>query len=134
MLLCGFDGCFRINNYQIGRLYRHSYEALLHQRLRGTEREACQVVSTSTVLEYKARFEAITNETIYLPPSFLAHCFISSLQADIKHAVLASWPTDLEEAITLAHLHEQRIALEKGSTRPTIGCSQPLLSIPKIML
>ncbi|PKI35828.1 hypothetical protein CRG98_043799, partial [Punica granatum] len=84
----------------------------------------------TTVTEYQASFEAISNETMALPGTFLLHCFISGLRLDIKTAVLAHRPTTLEDAITLAHLHEQRLALEKGFIRPSLGRSPPLLPTP----
>ncbi|PPS18477.1 hypothetical protein GOBAR_AA02111 [Gossypium barbadense] len=39
---------------------------------------------------------------------------------------------DLEDAIGLAHLHEQRLALEKGSGRPSLGTGRPLLPTLKL--
>ncbi|PKI37595.1 hypothetical protein CRG98_042019 [Punica granatum] len=81
----------------------------------------------TTVTEYQAGFEAISNETMALLTQFLLHCFISGLLLDIKTTVLVHRPTTLEDAITLAHLHEQCITLEKGFVRPSLGRSPPLL-------
>ncbi|KAL4282483.1 hypothetical protein GQ457_16G010960 [Hibiscus cannabinus] len=86
----------------------------------------------TTVSEYRGRFEAVSNRTMYLPPLFLVHCFVSRLRADIKHVVLIHKPLTLEDAMSLAHLREQRIALEKGLVRPSLGNSKPLLPTPKM--
>ncbi|PPD72804.1 hypothetical protein GOBAR_DD30295 [Gossypium barbadense] len=42
------------------------------------------------------------------------------------------WPTELEDGIGLAHLHEQRLVLEKDFVQPSLGTSKPLLSTLKL--
>lgn len=69
---------------------------------------------------------------MFLPPLFLVHYFISGLRFDIKTAVLVHRPTYLEDAIGLAQLHEQWLALEKGLSHPSLGTGKPLLPTPKL--
>ncbi|KAG9444941.1 hypothetical protein H6P81_016281 [Aristolochia fimbriata] len=114
-----------------------SFAAALIKRFRPKELEApegclAKLQQISTVADYHKRFEAITNETIYLPPLFLVHCFISGLRSDIKTVVLVSKPTELDDAITLALLHEQPLALEKESYRHTLSKAPGLLPNPRI--
>ncbi|KAJ0810360.1 putative nucleotidyltransferase, Ribonuclease H [Helianthus annuus] len=87
---------------------------------------------STTVADYRSRFEAISNRTMALPPVFLIQCFISGLRADIKHSVLVHKPQSLEDAMTLAQNHEQRILLEKGLGRLSIGSSKPILPTPNL--
>ncbi|TYG57847.1 hypothetical protein ES288_D08G174900v1 [Gossypium darwinii] len=68
---------------------------------------------------------------VHLPTQFLTHCFISGLRPDIKHSVLVHKPATLSEAMHLAQLHEQRIQLERGVLKPSLGGSKPLLPTPK---
>ncbi|KAG9453191.1 hypothetical protein H6P81_006095 [Aristolochia fimbriata] len=77
----------------------------------------------STVANYLVNFEAVTNEIVTLLDTFLVHCFISGLRIDIKTIVVIHEPKILYDAISLAHLHEQRIALKRGSIRPILGKS-----------
>ncbi|KAH1090916.1 hypothetical protein J1N35_018173 [Gossypium stocksii] len=101
--------------------------------LESPEGQLAKLQQTTTVGDYRARFEAITNRTMFLPPLFLVHCFISGLRPDLKTAVLIHKPTELEDIIGLAQLHEQRFALEKGFIKPTLGLGKPILTTPKIV-
>lgn len=69
---------------------------------------------TTIVSDYRADFEAIANRTMFFSPLFLVHYFILGLQLDLKTVVLIQKLAELEDAIGLAQLHEQRFALEKS--------------------
>ena len=97
------------------------------------EGKLVKLQQTTIVSEYQKRFEAITNETMYLPPLFMVHCFISGLRSNIKNAVLVSRPTELDEAISLALLHEHRITLVKEEFQPTLSKAPGLLPTPKTL-
>ena len=97
------------------------------------EGKLAKLQRTTTVSKYQKRFEAITNETMYLPLRFIVHCFISGLQPNIKNAVLVSKPTELDEAISLALSHEQRITLEKEQFQPTFSKALGLLPTSKTL-
>ncbi|KAD5507428.1 hypothetical protein E3N88_15131 [Mikania micrantha] len=71
-------------------------EALI-QRFRVRELEEpedllSKLQQTSTVSEYRHRFEEISTRTMDLPPTFLVRCFISGLRANIKQSVLIHQP------------------------------------------
>ncbi|KAM0057208.1 putative nucleotidyltransferase, Ribonuclease H [Helianthus debilis subsp. tardiflorus] len=88
---------------------------------------------TSTVEEYRNRFEEISNRTtVALPPEFLISCYISGLRMDIKQSVLIHKPNTLEEAMEKAQLHENRIHMERGAGRVSLGSGKPILPTPKI--
>ncbi|KAF5778414.1 putative nucleotidyltransferase, Ribonuclease H [Helianthus annuus] len=88
---------------------------------------------TSTVEDYRHRFEEISNRTtVTLPPEFLISCFISGLRLDIKQSVLIHKPNTLEEAMEKAQLHENRINMERGVGRVSLGSGKPILPTPKI--
>ncbi|KAD6453982.1 hypothetical protein E3N88_08688 [Mikania micrantha] len=86
---------------------------------------------TSTVAEYRHRFEEVSNRSILLPPPFLISCFISGLRSDIKQSVIIHRPVTLADAMETAQLHENRINLEKGLGRITLGNTKPILPTPK---
>lgn len=87
-----------------------------------------KLTQNSTVAEYQSRFEALER----LSESFMMECFHSGLRPDIQSAVVAHEPQSLDQLISLAHIHEQRIALEKGPNtfKPTYSKSPPLLPTP----
>ncbi|KAD4586659.1 hypothetical protein E3N88_24260 [Mikania micrantha] len=88
---------------------------------------------TSTVEEYRQRFEEISNRTtVPLPPEFLISCYISGLRLDIKQSVLIHKPTTLEEAMEKSQLHENRINMERGLGRLSLGSGKPILPTPKL--
>jgi len=89
-----------------------------------------KMVQTSTVADFRRRFEAVLNETMTLPEEFLVECFLSGLRPDILTAVTAHEPTRLDQLINLAHIQEQRIIAEKGPPRPAFARTQPLLPTP----
>ncbi|KAI3742689.1 hypothetical protein L1987_60382 [Smallanthus sonchifolius] len=62
---------------------------------------------TSSVADYRSRFEAISNRTMPLPVEFLIRCWISGLRSDIKQSVICHEPTTLEDAMDKAQLHER---------------------------
>ena len=114
------------------------FMAVLIKRFRIKDMEASKgklvkLQHTTTISKYQKRFEAVTNETMYLPPLFMVHCFISGLRSNIKNAVLVSRPTELDEAISLALLHEHRIALVKEEFQPTLSKAPGLLPAPKTL-
>lgn len=78
---------------------------------------------TSTVAEFQGRFEALLNETNSLPEWYLGEVFLSGLRFDILSFVTIHQPTTLDQAITSAHMHEQRIL----PIRPAFALSQPIL-------
>ncbi|KAD3641337.1 hypothetical protein E3N88_30561 [Mikania micrantha] len=85
---------------------------------------------TTTVAAYRHQFEEISNRTMILPQEFLVHCFILGLRADIKQSVIIHRPTTIEDAMNFAQLHENRIQLEKGLGRLSLGSSKAILPTP----
>lgn len=84
----------------------------------------------STVADYQARFEAIANETEDVSESLMLKLFVSRLRSDIKTSVLVHRPKTLDEAISLAQTHEQRLQIERGPMQPAFSRTQPLLPTP----
>ncbi|KAD2269221.1 hypothetical protein E3N88_41524 [Mikania micrantha] len=78
---------------------------------------------TSTVEEYRTRFEEVSTRTIELPAAFMVSCFVSGLRSDIKQSVVIHQPTTVDEAMKYAQLHETRLQLEKGVGRPFLNSS-----------
>lgn len=70
-------------------------------------------MQTTTVADFRARFEAIANESVRLPEVMLVECFISGLKMDIQTEVAIRGPTILEEAIRLTHLYEQKFDMAR---------------------
>ncbi|KAJ0614111.1 putative retrotransposon gag domain, aspartic peptidase domain superfamily [Helianthus annuus] len=124
-------------------LHRHhqisSWEAFtvaLLKRFRSSDFEEpegllAKLQQTTTVADYRSRFEAISNRTMPLPVDFLIRCWISGLRCDIKQSVICHGPTTLEDAMDKAQLHERRIQFERGLGRVSLGSSKPLLPTPK---
>lgn len=69
---------------------------------------------------------------MFLPPLFLVQCFISGLRPNTKTTILIHRPTKLEDAIRLAHLREQCLALEKSSGHPSLGTGRLIFRTPKL--
>ncbi|GMJ00913.1 hypothetical protein HRI_003760500 [Hibiscus trionum] len=62
---------------------------------------------------------------------FLTQCFMSGLRRDIKNEVLAQWPTDMKEVITLAYFHQSRLGEQRKSLGRGLGSKlSPLLATP----
>ncbi|XP_022013899.1 uncharacterized protein LOC110913370 [Helianthus annuus] len=101
------------------------------KNLESPEGLLAKLTQSSTVADYRHQFEEISNREMVLPPPFLIQCFISGLLGDIKQSVLIHRPTTLEDAMTLAQAHENRIQLERGLGRVTLGSSKPILNAPK---
>ncbi|KAJ0430223.1 putative nucleotidyltransferase, Ribonuclease H [Helianthus annuus] len=99
--------------------------------LESPEGQLAKLQQSSTVDDYRHRFEEISNRSMVLPAPFLVSCFISGLRADIKQSVLIHRPATLEDAMDLAQLHERRISLEKGVGRPYLGSGKGILPTPK---
>ncbi|XP_022007185.1 uncharacterized protein LOC110906345 [Helianthus annuus] len=95
------------------------------------EGQLAKLQQTSTVSEYRNKFEEISNRLILLPRAFLVSCFISGLRPDIKQSVLVHKPQTLDDAMEYALKHEQRLLLEKGVGRVSLGSSKGLLPTPK---
>ncbi|PKI47002.1 hypothetical protein CRG98_032627 [Punica granatum] len=85
---------------------------------------------TIQVEHYFEFYKINPDHQLYLASFYLEGVALECLRLDIKTALLVHRPTTLEDAITLAHLHEQRISLEKGFIRPSLGRSPPLLPTP----
>ncbi|KAJ0940339.1 putative nucleotidyltransferase, Ribonuclease H [Helianthus annuus] len=97
------------------------------------EGQLAKLSQSSTVADYRARFETISNRTtVPLSEEFLISCWISGLRTDIKQSVIIHQPATLEDAMDKAHLHEQRIQFEKGVGRVSVGSSKPILPNPKV--
>lgn len=100
------------------------FKTALSKRFRYTDLEEpegllAKLHQTSSVADYRARFEAISNRTMSLPVGFLISCWISGLRPDIKQSVICHQPTTLEDAMDKAQLHEHRIQVERGTGRGT---------------
>ncbi|KAJ0927423.1 putative nucleotidyltransferase, Ribonuclease H [Helianthus annuus] len=112
------------------------FKAALLQRFRSNELESpegilAKLIQSSTVADYRHRFEEISNRSILLPSEFLISCFISGLRPDIKQSVIIHRPVTLADAMDLAQMHENRIQLERGVGRTYLGSSKPILPTPK---
>ncbi|OIT22966.1 hypothetical protein A4A49_63730, partial [Nicotiana attenuata] len=84
---------------------------------------------TTSVHDYLSQFEKLANRTTEMSPPMLKHCFTSGLHPDIKADVLSFRPVDLNEAIGLAFLQEQKhMAQPKSSPRPTSFSKPPVFS------
>ncbi|KAF3668248.1 hypothetical protein FXO38_08178 [Capsicum annuum] len=97
------------------------------RELEDPEGRLAKLRQTSTVADYQARFEAFANETADIPDTLMVKLFVSGLCLDIKTNVLVHKPSTLDEAISLAHTHEQHLNLEKGPMQPSFARTQPLL-------
>lgn len=110
--------------------WTHFTEAVLKRfcsrELESPEGQLAKLYQTSSILEYKNWFEAITGCMMFPPPLFLVHYFILGLRPDIKTTIIVHKPTELNDAIGLAHLYEQCLALERGSSHPSLGFGKPL--------
>ncbi|XP_070047400.1 uncharacterized protein [Nicotiana tomentosiformis] len=100
------------------------------QSLRSPEGRLSKLLQITTVADFRARFEAIANESVSLPEVMLVECFISGLKMDIQTEVAIRGPTTLEKAIRLAYLYEQKIDMARGPIRPAFARTQPLLPNP----
>ena len=63
-----------------------------------------KLMQRGTMNEYLTEFEQLANRVVGLPPPFLLSCFISGLNPDIRHEVLALQPISLLQATALAKL------------------------------
>lgn len=63
-----------------------------------------KLTQRGTVNEYLTEIERLANRVVGLPPPFLLSCFISGLNPDIRHEVLALQPISLLQATALAKL------------------------------
>ncbi|KAH0717613.1 hypothetical protein KY285_013644 [Solanum tuberosum] len=85
--------------------------------LESAEGRLAKLPQTTTVSEFRGRFEAMANQTNDI--------------SDIKGFVLAHGPKSFEEALDLAHIYEKRIQVEKGPVRPPFANRiTPLLPNP----
>ncbi|KAD5803510.1 hypothetical protein E3N88_14870 [Mikania micrantha] len=113
----------------------NSFSLALAKRFRShdleePEGQLAKLLQTSSVADYRNRFEEISNRSMSLPPLFLIRCFISGLRQDLKQSVLIHKPKTLDEAMDLAQLHETRVQFEKGMGRVSFGSTKPLLPTP----
>ncbi|XP_070052255.1 uncharacterized protein [Nicotiana tomentosiformis] len=81
-------------------------------------------MQTSTVEDYRRRFEAVATESMALPEQFTVRCFTSRLREDIQSSVLAKKPKTLDKAIRVAQLQERRINFEKGQFKQPLTGAQ----------
>ncbi|PHU23907.1 40S ribosomal protein S12 [Capsicum chinense] len=102
------------------------------RELEDPEGRLAKLRQTSTVADYQARFEAFVNETADIPDTLMVKLFVSGLCLDIKTNVLVHKPSTLDEAISLAHTHEQHLNLEKGPMQPSFA--RPNLYYPTLSL
>ncbi|KAD6796172.1 hypothetical protein E3N88_07068 [Mikania micrantha] len=112
-----------------------SFTTVLIQRFRSKALEEpegllAKLQQTSTVEAYRNQFEEISNRAMLLLADFLLRCFISGLRSGIKQSVLIHRPSTLEDAMEMAQLHENRLLLEKGVGRLSLGSGKPILPTP----
>uniref|UniRef100_M1A9G6 Uncharacterized protein n=1 Tax=Solanum tuberosum TaxID=4113 RepID=M1A9G6_SOLTU len=80
----------------------------------------------TSVRDYLSQFEKLANRTSDVSPPLMKHFFTSGLHPDIKSDVLAFRPADLNEAISLAFLQEQKKLAQAGTmTRPNYPSKIP---------
>ncbi|KAD4888370.1 hypothetical protein E3N88_20443 [Mikania micrantha] len=103
---------------QIGGWKQFTGDIIQRFRVRDLEEPEgilAKLQQTSTVADYRHRFEELSTRTMALPPTFLVSCFVSGLRADIKQSMVIHQPTTVDEAMKYAQLHETRFQLEKES-------------------
>ena len=88
----------------------HFAEKLVH-RFRKWELETLEVrlsniQQITIVAKYQSRFEALTNETTSIGDHWFVHFWISTLRPKNKSALVAHEPTKLDQAVSLALVHE----------------------------
>lgn len=76
-----------------------------------------KLTQTSTVAEYRQRFDALANRITGVSASFLTSCFISGLRPDIRHEVKVFRPSSLAQAIGLARLQEAKVTDRRSVNR-----------------
>ncbi|XP_041009475.1 uncharacterized protein LOC121253540 [Juglans microcarpa x Juglans regia] len=72
---------------------------------------------TSSVAEYKARFEALSNRLKRLPDSHKLSCFLSGLRDEIRLPLRMFKPVNLNAAFGLARIQEEYIVSSRRSTK-----------------
>ncbi|KAF3625987.1 hypothetical protein FXO37_30564 [Capsicum annuum] len=116
-----------IPEQQLSMASFYSNGTALEWELEDPEGRLTKLCQTFSVADYQARFEAIANETEDKPNTLMVKLFVSGLRLVIKTNVLVHKSNTLDEAISLAHTHEQRLNLKKGPMQPFFARTQPLL-------
>ncbi|XP_073300538.1 uncharacterized protein [Primulina huaijiensis] len=89
-----------------------------------------KLTQTSTVAEYRQRFDALANRISGVSASFLTSCFISGLRSDLRHEVKAFRPTSLTQAIGLARLQEAKLLDRRSNNRVNQSYPSPTSVTP----
>ena len=83
---------------------------------------------TTTVSAYQEVFEGLSHKVDHLPENFLVGNFIAGLKDEVRLDVRVKQPKTLSEAISVAHLIEERNHLQRNrnsSFRPPEYVTQP---------
>ncbi|WVZ01419.1 hypothetical protein V8G54_027488 [Vigna mungo] len=76
----------------------------------------CKLSQTHSLQHYLSEFEKLSNRISGYPASFYLSCFISGLKPHLRREVTALQPSDLNQAIAFAKLHE-----DKHSSNPSFN-------------
>lgn len=86
-----------------------------------------KLTQTSTVADYRQKFDELANRITGVSNSFLLSCFIAGLREDIRHEVKAFKPHTLAQTVGLARLQEQKLATRNMGSRPR-GVASPMVT------
>ncbi|KAH0641019.1 hypothetical protein KY285_037605 [Solanum tuberosum] len=113
--LCGWEHFLKSLVTRFGSKSMEAPEALLSK-----------LQMQSSVGEYLSQFEKLANQTSDVSSLLMKHIFTSGLHPDIKSDVLDLSPSDLNDAISLAFLQEQKRAAQSNLvTWPTYSHTNP---------
>lgn len=82
----------------------------MYEDLKGASTKLQQACSVN---KYQAQFERLSNQTIGLSEGFFLSCYVSGLKEEIWAAVRMFKPTTIMQAIRLARLQEENVAILK---------------------
>ncbi|GJZ53419.1 transposon ty3-G gag-pol polyprotein [Tanacetum coccineum] len=86
-----------------------------------------RLTQTSTVATYVEAFERLSHRVDGLPEVFLLGCFIGGLKDEIRLEVKIKKPRNLSDAISIAHLVENKLTLQRtpSSFSRNVGSTAP---------
>jgi len=84
-----------------------------------------KLTQRGTVNEYLTEFERLANRVVGLPPPFLLSCFVSGLNLELRHEVMAFQPISLLQAQALAKLQEEKLRDKPASIPRSLPQSKP---------
>lgn len=94
----------------------------------------CKLSQTHSLQDYLSEFETLSNRISGYPTSFYLSCFISGLKPHLRREVTVLQPTDLNQAISFAKLHDDKHAANPPFhrfSRPPLSANPPPSPTPK---